>query len=124
MDLKTYKKYIKMLVIIIAILVSIAVSTGNGYFAVLVVTFGILAKINLRKKIDDVFEDELVLKVAEKASYMTIQVVCLLFALLSVFLTTFGEYMLVGNLLAYSTLFILLVNILFRYMYSRKYGLM
>jgi len=128
MDVKTYQKYIKILVVIIAILVSLAVSTGNGYLAVLIVTIGILAKINLRKKLDDVIEDELVLKVAEKASYMTIQVVCLLFALSSVFLTTFGkyipEYMLVGNLLAYSTLFFLSINVLFRYFYSKKYGLM
>lgn len=51
MDVKTYQKYIKILVVIIAILVSLAVSTGNGYLAVLIVTIGILAKINLRKNL-------------------------------------------------------------------------
>jgi len=52
MDVKTYQKYIKILVIIIAILVSLSVSAGNGYLAVLVITIGILSKINLRKKLE------------------------------------------------------------------------
>ncbi|WP_459202369.1 DUF2178 domain-containing protein [Methanococcus sp. CF] len=127
MDLKTYKKYLRILILTVAILVSLAVSTGNGYLAVLIIIIGIFTKMNLRKKLDEVIEDELLHKVAEKASYITIQVVCLIFALLSVFLTTFEsyvpEYELIGNLLAYSALFLLSVNMLFRYIYSKKYGL-
>ncbi|BAP60843.1 DUF2178 domain-containing protein [Methanococcus maripaludis] len=127
MDLKTYKKYLRILIITVAILVSLAVTTGNGYLAVLIVIIGIFTKMNLSKKLDEVIEDELLHKVAEKASYLTIQVVCLLFALLSVFLTTFETYVpgytLIGTCLAYSAIFILFVNMLFRYIFSKKYGL-
>ncbi|AVB75720.1 DUF2178 domain-containing protein [Methanococcus maripaludis] len=127
MDLKTYKKYLRILIITVAILVSLAVTTGNGYLAVLIVVIGIFTKMNLRKKLDEVIEDELLHKVAEKASYLTIQVVCLIFALLSVFLTGFKsyvpEYALIGTLLAYSALCILFVNMLFRYIFSKKYGI-
>ncbi|MBA2841201.1 putative membrane protein [Methanococcus maripaludis] len=127
MDLKTYKKYIRILILAVAILVSLAISTGNGYLAVLIVVIGIFTKMNLRKKLDEVIEDELLHKVAEKASYLTIQVVCLIFALLSVFLTAFKsyvpEYALIGTLLAYSALCLLFVNMLFRYIFSKKYGL-
>ncbi|CAF30231.1 DUF2178 domain-containing protein [Methanococcus maripaludis] len=127
MDLKTYKKYLRILIITVAILVSLAITTGNGYLAVLIVIIGIFTKMNLSKKLDEVIEDELLHKVAEKASYLTIQVVCLLFALLGVFLTTFETYVpgytLIGTCLAYSAIFILFVNMLFRYIFSKKYGL-
>ncbi|MBA2858419.1 putative membrane protein [Methanococcus maripaludis] len=127
MDLKTYKKYLRILIITVAILVSLAIITGNGYIAVLIVIIGIFTKMNLSKKLDEVIEDELLHKVAEKASYLTIQVVCLLFTLLGVFLTTFETYVpgytLIGTCLAYSAIFILFVNMLFRYIFSKKYGL-
>ena len=111
----------------LGIIVTWSVSVGDLMLPVIAVTVGLGVILLLRRRIEEVTVDERVHLIHEKASTMTIQVfgvitVLVGFVLIALSSSGYADFSQSGFTLVYSACALLILHLIFRHYYRRKYG--
>jgi uncharacterized membrane protein len=127
MSYKTFKIWQRVLLVIIAVVVAISVTTGNAIIPIPTVIIGVVLIIILRRRVKDVVADERVYAVADKASRLTLQIVGIAMAAVGGILLAIsrgGSSVLaqVGFTLEYATSGLLVIYYIAYIYYNRKLG--
>ncbi len=102
-----------------------SVTTGNYLLPFAAVVVGMAFKYLCRRRVTEVMEDELIYRIAEKASYQTLRVSLVAMAVIGAVLVTLSknscaECEQIGLTLAFSVCALLILHIFFYGYYSRK----
>jgi uncharacterized membrane protein len=111
----------------LGIIVIWSISVGDLVLPVIAVIVGLGVTLLLRRRIEEVTVDERVHLIHEKASTMTVQVFALItvlvgFALIALSRSGYADLSQSGFTLVYSACALLILHLIFRHYYRRKYG--
>lgn len=127
MDRKRFTLYSIIIVMAVGALVGSATSSGNMILPVLAMFTGIVMLRALKRRVNEVIEDERTYRVSEKASRRTLETFGILTALVGEVLIVLGnkgiaDVAQAGYTLAHAVCFLLLLYMAFYGYYNRKYG--
>ena len=105
---------------IIGAIVGYSVKIHNFVLPLIAVTAGILILHLLRRKVDEVIEDERIYRISDKASRRTLQVFGIGTALVGTTLISLGRYQEIGYALNISVCILLIIYMIFYAFYSRS----
>jgi len=105
---------------IIGAIVGYSVQIHNFVLPLIAVTAGILILHLLRRKVDEVIEDERIYRISDKASRRTLQVFGIGTALVGTTLISLGRYQEIGYALNISVCILLILYMIFYAFYSRS----
>lgn len=113
--------------VILGIVVTWSVSVGDLVLPVIAVTVGLGAVLLLRRRIEEVTVDERVHAIHEKASTRAVQVFALVtvsvgFVLIALSRSGYADLSQSGFTLVFSACALLILHLIFRHHYRRKYG--
>jgi len=102
-----------------------SVTTGNYLLPLAAVVAGMALKYLCRRRVTEVMEDELIYRISEKASYMTLRVSLVAMAVIAAVLIAlsksgYAEFRQIGLTLAFAVCAMLILHISFYGYYSRK----
>ena len=111
----------------LGITVTWSISVGDLVLPVIAVTVGLGVILLLRRRIEEVTVDERVHLIHERASTMTVQVfgvitVLVGFVLIALSNSGYADFSQSGFTLVYSACALLILHLIFRHYYRRKYG--
>lgn len=106
-------------------LVGWAVATKNLLLLVIAITFGLALDYYSRTRLKDILEDEMFIRLGERASRRALQIFLSFAVVAGALLSTlviegYGYLVLVGYTLAYSACFLIILYIVFFWYYRRK----
>jgi len=104
----------------IGAIVGYSVYTHNFMLPFIAVTAGILILHLLRRKVDEVIEDERIYRISERASRRTLQVFGMGTALVGTTLICLGRYSEIGYTLNMSVCILIILYLIFYGFYSRR----
>ena len=104
----------------IGAIVGYSVYTYNFMLPFIAVTAGILILHLLRRKVDEVIEDERIYRISERASRRTLQVFGMGTALVGTTLICLGRYSEIGYTLNMSVCILIILYLIFYGFYSRR----
>lgn len=126
MKANIYRKISILISMLIGGLVGFAVSIGNPLLAGCAVPAGMAVLYLCKKKLEVVVEDERTYRIAQRASFTTLQLVALCFAIVGALLIAmrnlYPAYADLGFFLSYASCGILVLYALFYSYFSKKYG--
>jgi uncharacterized membrane protein len=116
-----------IIVLVMGALIGWSVSVGNIVLLVVAFIMGPLALYLLRSRVEEVMEDERIHLIHEKASARTVQVFAVITASLGAILIAlsrsgYADFSQSGFTLVYSACALLILHLIFRGYYRRKYG--
>lgn len=116
-----------IVVLVMGALIGWSVSVGNLVLLLVAFIIGPVALYFLRSRIEEVMEDERIHLIHEKASARTVQVFAVITASLGAFLIAlsrggYADFSHSGFTLVYSACALLILHLIFRGYYRRKYG--
>jgi uncharacterized membrane protein len=127
MNIKTYRLWMLLIIVIVAALAGWAVSAGNAYIPGPAVIVGAAVLYFLRKRVRTVVEDERIYRIGDQASRLTIVIALIIMAVTGSTLLALSanggyELELIGTTIGYSVCAILvLYTVLYSYI-SKKLG--
>ncbi|MCD6410938.1 MAG: DUF2178 domain-containing protein [Thermoplasmata archaeon] len=104
----------------IGAIVGYSVCTGNFVLPFVAVVGGILALQLMKRRVEDVLEDESIYRISEKASRRVLEIFGIGSALAGVTLIVLGKHQEVGYALAFSACIIILLYMIFYAYYSMR----
>jgi len=127
MNRKELTWYRIVIVLVMGALIGWSVSVGNIVLLVVAFIVGPVALYLLRSRIEEVMEDERIHLIHEKASARAVQVFAVITASLGAFLITlsrsgYADFSQSGYTLVYSACALLILHLIFRGHYRKKYG--
>ncbi len=116
-----------IIVLVMGALIGWSVSVGNILSLVVAFVVGPVALYLLRSRIEEVMEDERIRQIHEKASARTVQVFAVITASLGAILialsrSAYADFSQSGFTLVYSACALLILHLIFRGYYRKKYG--
>ena len=116
-----------IVVLVMGALIGWSVSVGNIVLLAVVFVVGPVALYLLRSRIEEVMEDERIRQIHEKASARTVQVFAVITASLGAILialsrSAYADFSQSGFTLVYSACALLILHLIFRGYYRKKYG--
>ncbi|MFX1538332.1 MAG: DUF2178 domain-containing protein [Promethearchaeota archaeon] len=116
-----------MIVLVMGALIGWSVSVGNIVLLMVAFVVGPVALYLLRSRIEEVMEDERIHLIHEKASARTVQVFAMITVSLGAILIALSrsghaDFSQSGFTLAYSACALLILHLIFRGYYRKKYG--
>lgn len=116
-----------IVVLVIGALIGWSVSVGNLVLLMVAFALGPVALYLLRSKIEEILEDERIQMIHEKASARTVQIFALIAASLGAILIAlsrggYADFSQSGFTLVYSACVLLILHLILRSYYRRKYG--
>ena len=127
MDQGKYKQYRMATVAIISIVTALGVNYNNWWIPLLFIITGIAFLYYLRKNLDDVIYDEMVIQIRTKASAMTLSVSVIGLVLVGALLLLmskngYPQYEDIAYACMYLSNIMLMINAVYGWYYGRKYG--
>ena len=127
MNIKTYRLWILLVIVIVAALAGWAVSAGIAYIPGPAVIVGAAVLYFLRKRVRTVVEDERIYRIGDQASRLTIVIALIVMAvtgstLLALSSNGWHELELIGTTIGYSVCAILVLYTLLYSYISKKLG--
>ena len=127
MDQGKSKLYRMATVAIISIVTALGVNYNNWWIPLLFIITGIAFLYYLRKNLDDVIYDEMVIQIRTKASAMTLSVSVIGLVLVGALLLLmskngYPQYEDIAYACMYLSNIMLMINAVYGWYYSRKYG--
>ena len=116
-----------IIVLVMGALIGWSVSVGNILLLVVAFVVGPVALYLLRSRIEEVMEDERIRQIHEKASARTVQVFAVITVSLGAILIAlsrraYADFSQSGFTLVYSACALLILHLIFRGYYRKKYG--
>ena len=114
-----------VLTMLVGVAVGWSVTTGNYVLPVVAVMAGLALKILCKRRVTEVLEDELVYRLAEKASYSALRVGLLAFAVIAAVFVALSKsgpaaFVQIGLTLAFAVCALLILQLSFYAYYSAK----
>ena len=119
MDARKYALLSVLLLAVVGVLVGYSVTKENPLLALLSVVIGLVVLRVMRKRVDEVLEDEFIKRISEKASEKTLQILLISCALVGMLLISLGNVQ--GYPLSYVACAGVLIYLAF-YIYYRTVG--
>lgn len=127
MDKTTFRRVQTVITFALAAFVGWSIKIGNVVLPLIGVVVGMMVIFLLKRKVEEVIEDERIYMISEKASRRTIQFFGVTVGLISAALIAlsrsgYTEFEQIGSTLGYVTCTLLVVYMMFYGYYSKKFG--
>lgn len=127
MDKTTFRRVQTVMTFALAAFVGWSIKIGNVVLPLIGVVVGMMVIFLLKRKVEEVIEDERIYMISEKASRRTIQFFGVTVGLISAALIAlsrsgYTEFEQIGSTLGYVTCTLLVVYMMFYGYYSKKFG--
>ena len=125
MDRRKYTYYQAVIGAFVGALIGWSVVTGNVVLSVIAIVVGMTANHLCRRRVTEVMEDEMILRISERASRRSLQAFIAVAGVTGALLVTlrsveYVELVQAGYALAFSACALLILYLIFYWYYSRK----
>ncbi len=120
MERRVFAMYAALICAIMGAIIGYSVSKGDAVLPVIAFGLGLILIMLGKRRVREIIEDERTLRVSERASRATCQIFAICSALIGTTLIASGSYTEVGNTLAFSSIILVVLYMVFYAYYNNK----